>query len=169
MSPDEKELKQVKVHGGKPSEESQILVEQEEPQIIVVLTQVFCPNGHNLVGLSDQKFDGYPGISFWVKSGDTEGEVVVSPIHGDHEKRGPDFPAGAKLSLACPVCKVELPELTNCGCHEHAKLRKLFLTSKLNDAHIMAVCDIMGCPRSRVIDSYEMFSEYINGNIGDEA
>ena len=168
MSPDEKELEQVKVHGAQPSEESHILVEDDEPQIVVVLTQVFCHNGHDMVGRSEEKFDGHPGISFWVKQGDQAAEVVISPIHGDHEKRGPDFPKGAKLSLCCPECKEELPELTKCGCHDEGRLRKLFLTSKLNDAHMMAVCDIMGCPLSRVIDSYEMFSEYIDGNIGHE-
>ncbi len=168
MSPDEKELEQVKVRGGKPSEETQILVEDDEPQIVVVLTQVFCQNGHNMIGLSEENFDGHPGISFWVKEGDKEAEVVVSPIHGDREKRGPDFTHGAKLALCCPVCKEELPELTNCKCHDQGKLRKLFLTSKLSEAHIMAVCDIMGCPLSRVIDSHEMFSEYIEGRIGDE-
>ena len=167
MSGKDKELDHVRVHGAQPSEETHILVEEEEPQIVVVLTQVFCHNGHNMIGLSEETFDSHPGISFWVKCGDQEGEVVVSPIHGDHEKRGPDFPQGSKLSLCCPVCKEELPELTNCRCHKDGKLRKLFLTPRMDEAHLMAVCDIMGCPLSRVIDSYEMFSEFIEGNIGD--
>ena len=167
MSGEDKNLEQVRVREAQPSEESHILVEEEEPQIVVVLTQVFCHNGHNMVGLSEESFDGHPGISFWVKGSGQEGEVVVSPVHGDHAKRGPDFPKGSKLSLCCPVCKEELPELTKCKCHEDGRLRKLFLTPRMDEAHLMAVCDIMGCPLSRVIDSYEMFSEFIEGNIGD--
>jgi len=43
------------------------------------------------------------------------------------------------------------------GVHNHAEEQNV---------EIVAVCDVWGCPLSRVIDSYEMFSEFLEGNIG---
>jgi hypothetical protein len=131
----------------------------------VVVTQVFCPNGHNLVGAGPTAFEGFPGIALWVGDGRTEGLVELSPIHGDGTKRGPDFQAGAKLHLECPVCRAELPRLAHCSCHEDGELRKLFLTDKLDDAYVVGLCDVWGCTRSRVIDGNEILSEWFAGNI----
>lgn len=168
------ELDRVRLHRSQPSEEAHLVVEEAHPakadddgQVIVVVTRAYCPKGHNLVGLSAETFDGHPGLSLWVEHGGRAGEVVISPIHGDHQKRGITFPDGAKLKLCCPTCRAELPELTRCNCSEEGRLRKLFLSPSLSDAHLVAVCDIWGCPLSRVIDSFEMFSEFIEGHIGD--
>ena len=154
------------MHKDAPSTETHIVLEDHTSDVFVIVTQIFCHNGHNLVGLSGEKFDDFDGISLWVESGDQAGEVVVSPIHGDSSKRGISFPDGTKVAIKCPVCKEELEVLTNCGCQDGANLRKLHLTPKLTDAHIVAVCDIWGCQLSRVIDSYEMFSEFLEGRIG---
>jgi len=168
MSKKDVKRKTVKLHKGNPSEDAQIVLEENSLRdVFVVITQLFCPKGHNLVGLSGQEFDGFPGVSLWVTHGEQSGEVVISPIHGDGSKRGATFPKGAKLHIQCPVCKTEIPELTSCRCQPDAKLRKLFLTPALTDSHLVAVCDIWGCPLSRVIDSFEMFSEYIEGHIGE--
>lgn len=158
----------VLVHRMDPEADSIRVEEHTNEPITVVITQVFCQNGHNLVGRSGELFSDHPGISLWVESGSQAGEVVVSPVHGDARKRGISFQGGTKLSIRCPECKVELDVLTRCRCSEEGRLRKLYLTPKLSDAYIIAVCDIWGCPLSRVIDSYEMFSEFLDGNIGDE-
>jgi hypothetical protein len=168
MSKKDVKRQTVRLHRGTPTEATQIVLEENSLRdVFVVVTQLYCPLGHNLVGLSNQEFDGFPGISLWVSHGDQAGEVIISPIHGDGSKRGASFPKGAKLSLACPTCKTEIPELTTCKCQPDARLRKLFLTPTLSEAHLVAVCDIWGCPLSRVIDSYEMFSEYLEGHIGE--
>ncbi|MFH2010584.1 MAG: hypothetical protein ABI333_28545 [bacterium] len=167
MSDNDVDSGHLRLHKDSPSEETNIVLEEHTNDVFVVVTQLYCQNGHNLIGLSDETFDSFPGISLWVEGAGKSGEVVVSPIHGDSDKRGLSFPNGTKLSIQCPVCKAELPELTNCRCTDTAKLRKAYLTPKLSEAHIVAVCDIWGCQLSRVIDSYEMFSEFLEGRIGD--
>jgi hypothetical protein len=168
MSKKDVRRRAVRMHKGSPTEATQIVLEENSLRdVFVVVTQLYCPKGHNLVGLSSQEFDGFPGISLWVEHGEQSGEVILSPIHGDGSKRGVTFQKGDKLSLRCPVCRTELPELTSCKCQPDARLRALFLTPSLSDAHLVAVCDIWDCQRSRVIDSYEMFSEYLEGHIGE--
>ncbi len=163
-----RETDRIKLHRTDHEVDSIQVQEHTNEPVLVVITQAFCPNGHNLVGRSPEEFDGYPGLSLWVEGGGVQGEVVVSPIHGDHSKRGQDFPQGTKLHLKCPECHIELEELTNCKCSPEGTLRKIYLTPRPTDAHIIAVCDIWGCPLSRVMDNNEMFSEFLEGNIGDE-
>lgn len=168
MTRKRRETDRVRIHRVEHAVDSIQVEEHTNEPVTVVITQVFCKNGHNLVGRSPERFDGYPGISLQVEAGGRSGEVVVSPVHGDHTKRGAVFEAGQKLSIRCPECHAELEELTRCRCSVQGRLRKLYLTPKPTDAHIIAVCDVWGCPLSRVIDSYEMFSEFFDGNIGDE-
>jgi hypothetical protein len=176
MTSNDPSIENVRLHKEAPTEESHLVLEdaQAHEGVQVVVTQIFCPKGHNLVGLSREAFDGHPGISLRVDAehasggaGPRGGEVILSPIHGDREKRGVTFPDGTKLAIRCPVCETRLPELTRCSCSEHGRLLKLYLTPTLSEAHLVAVCDIWGCPRSRVIDNFEMFSEFLAGNIGD--
>jgi hypothetical protein len=173
MTSNDPSIENVRLHKEAPTEESHLVLEGTPAHegVQVVVTQVFCPNGHNLVGLSRETFDGHPGISLRIDAegdvGARGGEVVLSPIHGDREKRGVSFLDGTKLAIRCPVCETRLPELTRCSCSERGRLLKLFLTPALSEAHLVAVCDIWGCPRSRVIDNFEMFSEFLAGNIGD--
>jgi hypothetical protein len=140
-----------------------MVLEEAGHKVFVVVTQAFCPNGHNLVGLSDAQFDGFPGISLWIEHAGQGTDVVVSPIHGDHSKVGFDFPDGAKLELRCPACKVDLPALTRCRCAPEGRLRGLYLTPRLSEAHVVGICDIAGCHLSRVIDNFEILSEYLDG------
>lgn len=139
-----------------------------EDEVVVIVTQLFCPNGHNLVDSEDKRFDGQGGIRLLVSDGTKEGEVILSPFHGDHRKEGITFEEGTRLSLKCPVCGVELPEFARCTCEGHGMLRKLYLTKDLDDSHVVALCDVWGCPRSRVIDENEILSEYLDGNILDK-
>ncbi len=132
--------------------------------VMVVLTQAFCTTGHNLIRPGEQ-FHGFDGLHLWVSDGKTEGLVVVSPIHGDGEKRGASFRRGAKLEISCPECKTPLPKLCRCSCGKGGSLRTIYLTPELNEAHQAAVCDIWGCPRSRVIDSNEILSEFIEAEL----
>ncbi len=167
MSDKNQDSGHVMLHGDEPSAESKLVFEEHTNDVFVVVTQLYCHNGHNLV-TSEETFSGFQGISLWLEGGGHEGMLAISPVHGDATKRGVEFPAGTKVAIKCPTCKEELPELTRCQCSEHAMLRKAFLTPKLTEAHIIAVCDIWGCPLSRVIDSYEMFTEFAEGRIGDQ-
>jgi hypothetical protein len=134
-------------------------------QAFVVVTQAFCPNGHNLVGAGPTAFEGYPAIAIWVSDGKSQGMVELSPVHGDGSKVGPDFPQGTKLKLECPVCRAELPLLARCSCQADGTLRKLYLSEKRDEAYLVGICDVWGCARSRVIDANEILSEWMAGHI----
>lgn len=164
MANNETDGEGLKIHREQPSADAQIKLEPHDAEVLVVVTRAYCPKGHDLVGRSEERFDGFPGISLWVEHEGKGGEVVVSPIHGDHDKRGATFPDGAKLSISCPECRTELPELADCNCSEGGRLRAIYLSPKLSESHMVAVCDIWGCPLSRVIDNFEMFSEFLVGD-----
>lgn len=131
--------------------------------VMVIITQAFCPNGHNLVRTSDAMFDGYPGISLYLECGEWSGDVMLSPIHGDHSKIGMhrDVPLGAKVSVRCPECEVELPLIANCGCEGDGDLIGLFLSTDLSEGEVVGVCNVLGCYRSRVVDKWEILSEFV--------
>lgn len=147
-----------------PSPESGVSLEE---QVFILVSQAFCPRGHDLVKASKHTFDGFPGIALWVSDGKKEGIVELSPFHGDATKEGMSFENGQRLSVRCPICKTELPTVARCGCRSKGAVRKLYLTPDRDEAHLLYVCDVWGCPRSRLIDSFETLSEYIEGNISD--
>jgi len=134
-----------------------------EKDVQVVITQAFCPNGHNLVGRSDAMFDGYPGIAVFVVTPEWSGEVVLSPIHGDHAKIGMprSVPDGTRSVLKCPECEVELPKLTRCGCARGGELVAVFLRPDCNEGDVIGICNVLGCYRSRVLDNFEILSEFV--------
>ncbi|HEY3352673.1 MAG TPA: hypothetical protein VGQ83_05460 [Polyangia bacterium] len=139
----------------------------KQDDVLIVLTQAFCTTGHNLIRPGEQ-FMGFDGLQLWVSDGAKEGLVVVSPIHGDGSKKGLSFRPGAKLEISCPECRTPLPHLCRCSCGKGGSLRTIYLTPDLSDAHQAAVCDIWGCPRSRVIDSNEILSEFIDAELAAE-
>ncbi len=151
---------ELRIHKGNISEEARIMVQED---VYIIVTQAFCPNGHNLVGHGSHSFDGYPGICFLVKDDTHEGLVELSPFHGDRVKFGPEFPAGKKVKVLCPVCRAEFEVIGPCSC-EHGELRSIFLSPKRHAAHLMAVCDVWGCYHSRVIDNNELFSEFVDSS-----
>lgn len=153
----------LKIHQEKPSDETQIMVKED---VYIIVTQAFCPNGHNLVGHGTHSFDGYPGICLLVKDGDREGLVELSPFHGDHSKHGPEFPDGVKVQVLCPVCRCAFEVISPCTC-DHGELRSIYLSPKRQSAHLMAVCDVWGCYHSRVIDNNEIFSEFVDSSWQD--
>lgn len=131
--------------------------------VMVIITQAFCPNGHNLVRREDVLFDGYPGISLYVECGEWSGEVILSPIHGDHSKVGmhKDVSLGTKVVVRCPDCEEELHRIANCGCEGDGDLIALFLSSALSEGEVVGVCNVLGCYRSRVMDKWEILSEFV--------
>lgn len=145
--------------GMKPSPDSQI---REVDEVIIQVTQVFCPNGHNLVRPHEDLFDGAPGINLLVSDGRRQGTVILSPYHGDHRRRGEiDFPEGSRLQVLCPECHELLPELGPCTCHWQGRLFKLYLTPALSDNQVVALCDVWGCHRSTVFDQAQVLSAFI--------
>ena len=140
--------------------------------VFIVVTQAFCPNGHNLVDPENESFDEYPGIRIKLVAGDDQGEVFLSPFHGDASKRGRlDWENGTRLEVQCPTCDTPLPVLTKCKCESSdgrgGELVKLYLTPGLSDSHMVVVCNVWGCRHSRTIDNWHIISEFLDGHIGD--
>ncbi len=128
---------------------------------VIAVTQLFCPNGHNLISEeSGARFNGYPGISIMVEGEEEKGIVIVSPIHGDDTRFGAnDFEPGEVTKLTCPTCGVKLPYLQACGCVKDAQLVGLFLDDKCEPGNQVAVCNAWGCLRSRITDRFQVISK----------
>jgi len=47
-----------------------------ENDVLVVVTQAFGPQGHNLVGISDVEFDGHPAVTLKLRAGGREGRYI---------------------------------------------------------------------------------------------
>lgn len=145
---------------------SNIQVEERRTidDVTIVLTQAFCPQGHNLIQPDNASFDGQPGIRLRIAFADQVGEVTLSPIHGDHRKeiQIARLPApGVRLSVRCPVCDEELPLSGECASGDGGRLRMLFLTPRLDEGHAGLICDVWGCPYSKLVDEWELISEVI--------
>jgi hypothetical protein len=134
-----------------------------ENDVLVVITQAFCPNGHNLVRRNDVLFDGYPGVSVFVETEEWSGEVILSPIHGDHSKVGMSrsVPDGTRSRLKCPECEVDLPVITSCGCEKGGNLVAIYLRPDRSEGDVVGICNVLGCYRSRVLDNFEILSEFV--------
>jgi hypothetical protein len=135
--------------------------------VTIVITQAFCPNGHNLVRENDALFDGYPGIALYVEFPEWSGEVTLSPIHGDHSRFGipRTVPDGSRCEIRCPECEVALPTLKGCGCDEGGELRGLYLRKDLSEGDVVGICNVLGCYRSRILDKFELLSEFVEDEV----
>ncbi len=157
----------IKVPNGGPQPSPETRVETFE-DVLVVLTQVFCPKGHNMIEGSTVAFDDHPGISLRVFDGNVDDTVVCSPVHGDHRKAHAEaFRIGHKLKIKCPVCDIELDVLLPCSCGK-GELVNLYLTPELNEGQVAAICNVWGCPRSRVIDNWQIISQFVENNENEE-
>lgn len=162
--------RRLKIASAPPPDSSIIRLDD----VFIVVTQAFCQNGHNLVGNDNEQFDGYPGIRLLLEDGEgATGVVFLSPFHGDASKKGKtDWAEGTKLQVRCPTCRTQLPVLAKCHCGSKASdargdLVKLFLSPALTDSHILALCNVWGCRKSRTIDNWNIISEYLDGQISD--
>lgn len=131
--------------------------------VTIAITQAFCPNGHNMIWDDNRNFKGFAGMKLSVTTEATGTvNVTLSPIHGDHERHGGwDIMVGTHCEVACPTCQTSLPVFVEpCKCGQ-GQLRKVYLTTKLDDGDMVLVCDTWGCHRSGVFDRFELLSEYI--------
>ncbi len=135
----------------------------DDESIAIMMTQAFCPNGHNLVGLDDARFDGNPGISIKVEAPDWSGAIVLSPYQGDPSKVGmaTHVKEGTKCRISCPVCNVELPVQVECGCADKGDLVALYLRKDLAGGDMVSMCNVFGCHHSKVMDNWHLVSEYL--------
>ena len=128
--------------------------------VTMVVTQAFGPQGHNLAGFSDVKFNGYPAITLLLRTPDgREGLVHLSPIHGDKRKTGfVDIAPGTRCTLLCPVTKQPLDELGSVEDGTGARYYALYLTPKLSKGSTVAISDVWDHFHSRIVDDESVIS-----------
>ena len=171
MSKQDVDVTQVRI-SAVPADDSAL---KQVDDVFIVVTQAFCPNGHNLIVDFDKEpydfesdFDGFPGLKIRLESDTESGDVVLSPFHGDSSKKGKtDWRAGTKVNILCPHCRTPLPRLASCRCPDNGDLVKVYLSPALTDSNVLAFCNVWGCRRSHTIDNWEIISEYLDGQIDD--
>ena len=103
---------------------------EEETVRDQVVSECYCHNGHSLLsGLAT--FDGLPGLTVKVCSGNQSGMLSLSPIIGDKHRHFFDFIRvdGEIVQLSCPTCGEPFPVYDTCPCG--ADLVTLFTTLRV--------------------------------------
>jgi hypothetical protein len=132
-----------------------------ENDVVVIVTQAFGPQGHNLVGISDVTFDGHPAVTLKVKADGREGLVHLSPVHGDSRKDGMiDIPGGTKCELLCPVSGAPLDIVGEVEDGSGARYYAIYLTPQLSRGSMVMISDVWGHYHSRIIDDFELISAW---------
>lgn len=131
----------------------------------IVVTQAYGACGHNLVGVSDVQFDGHPAVTLGIKAGDNEGQIHLSPIHGDGRKsRSFAIAAGTRVELSCATCHQALDIIGDVGDGSGARYYGLYLTPDLSKGSMLMVSDLWGHHHSRIIDDFELISYWAARN-----
>lgn len=132
-----------------------------ENDVLVIVTQAFGPQGHNLVGITDETFDGHPAVTIKVRADGREGLIHLSPIHGDGRKRGfTDIPVGTRCELVCPVTDQPLDLVGEVEDGSGARYYALYLTPNLSRGSMVMISDVWGHYHSRIIDDFELISAW---------
>jgi hypothetical protein len=130
-------------------------------EVVVIVTQAYGPQGHNLVGISDVQFDGHPAVTVGIRGAGREGLVHLSPIHGDGRKQGlTDLPQGTRCELFCPVSGQALDLVGEVEDGSGARYYAIYLTPQLSRGSMVMVSDVWGHYHSRIIDDFELISAW---------
>ncbi|HUS29657.1 MAG TPA: hypothetical protein VMZ53_14185 [Kofleriaceae bacterium] len=129
--------------------------------VVVIVTQAYGPQGHNLVGIADVQFDGHPAVTVGLRAEGREGLVHLSPIHGDGRKQGlTDLPQGTRCELYCPVSGQSLDLVGEVEDGSGARYYAIYLTPQLSRGSMVMVSDVWGHYHSRIIDDFELISAW---------
>ena len=155
---DQDNLTVTGAHEGRESRVS-IIPGATPEKAIIVIEEAYGPAGDNLVGVSNEKFSGYPGVTVGVRVDGREELVHLSPIHGDRRKRGfTDIEPGTKVELFCPVSKKPLDKVGEVEDGSGASYYALYLTKKLDRGTMVMVSDVWDHFHSRIVDDEEVIS-----------
>lgn len=159
---DHEHLEITGAHKALPNDANlQVESEDTSSDVKIVITQAYGPDGHQLVGISDYAFDGYPALTLLVRAGDKEGLVHLSPVHGDDRKLGfTDIPVGTKCELLCPTCKKPLDIIGDIddGSDIGGQYCAIYLTPALSKGSSVMVSNIWGHYHSRIVHDSDLIS-----------
>ena len=126
----------------------------------VVVSQAYDQDGNPLISEENATFAGFRGVRLLVIADGEEHEVTLSPIHGHQERvGGDDIPTGTRCQVCSPHTRKELPQHgpeTRSG-----TFRSIYLTPDCSDSHVVVVSDVWGDHNSRIVDEFEVLSEYV--------
>ncbi len=150
---------------GAKADEPNVLVKDD---VIIIVTQAFGPGGESLVGSSDVTFDGYPAVTLKVRVEGREALVHLSPFHGDRRKVCEmEIADGTKCELLCPVSGTPLDDVDLVG-EAGASYHAIYLTPRLSEGEMVVVSDVWGDYHSRIVDNFELISEWSVRDSDDE-
>ena len=134
----------------------------------IVVSKAFGPAGDNLVGTSDVTFDGFPAVTVRVRLADgREGDVHLSPIHGDARKSGfTDIEVGTVCTLLCPISGQPLERVEEIDDAFGAGYYALYRTAALSRSSMIMISDVWGHYHSRVVDDFELIAAW--GELDDQ-
>jgi len=124
---------------------------------VLVVQATYCPNGHNLIS-SRVMFNNLPGILLKASTRNETGLIALSPIYGQHIRVSQEISLtdGEVVELSCPTCGVPLPTHSPCSCG--ANLKTCFLTQNVDFTNCIGICNRVGCPNSRIIESGDLIT-----------
>ena len=129
-------------------------------EALVVVSQAYDQDGNPLISEGNKTFAGFPGVRLLVRAAGGEHEVTLSPIHGHQERIGGDgIPDGTQCQVCSPHTGKELPQHGPDA--KNGTFRAIYLTPDCSDAHVVVVSDIWGDHNSRIVDEFEVLSEYV--------
>ena len=128
-----------------PREKRKICSEEK----LLVFTECFCPNGHNLV-TENAKFNEFNGILMKISSEEEEGYVALSSVYGCKTRVavGIKLKEGKKYTLKCPECNIDLPIYAQCHCG--GGIFTLFLDKEIRFDSFVGACNRIGCENSYI-------------------
>lgn len=128
------------------SKEKRTICNEEK---LLVFTECYCPNGHNLVN-SNAKFNEFNGILLKISKDNKEGHIALSPVYGCKTRIavGIKLQDGEKYTLSCTECNTILPVFTKCYCD--GDIFTLFLDKETKFDSFVGACGRIGCENSYI-------------------
>lgn len=137
-----------------PLSERKVVSKAAEKKVRYIINHAYCPNGCSIID-SKNKINGFAGLRIKFKRPGMEGELVLSAIEGDFDKKilSGELKEGTKDELYCPHCDAMFEKLVNCNCSPGADMVVIGLTPELDFNEAITFCNVTGCENGTFIKS----------------
>lgn len=125
---------------------------------VLVLKEVYCPNGHNLID-PHADFNHLPGIILKVRKGRKSGQIALSPVYGEKIRVAMNIELiqNETVRIFCPTCGVELPAYSSCSCG--ADQVALFLHPLVDFSNCVGICTRVDCTHAQITSQGELITQ----------